>query len=127
MRTNDIPTRPVPTTEQDSPRAESVVHPPEVREEERPGLGRSSDRYEAVRQYSFGKILAMWAAAAVPMGLLAWIVAPWLSDQLGGRDPFIEALLFCFNVGLLWQLVLVLILVRREQGSFAWSDRKSVV
>ena len=99
MRTNDIATRPAPTTEQDSARAESVVHAPEVREEERPRLGRSSDRYEAVRQYSLGKILAVWAAAAIPMGLLAWIVAPWLSDQLGGRDPFIEALLICFNVG----------------------------
>jgi uncharacterized protein len=79
------------------------------------------DRYEAVRQYSLAQILAVWAAAAVPMGVLAWIVAPWLRDQLGGRDPFIEALLICLNVGLLWQLVLVLILVRREQGSLAWS------
>jgi hypothetical protein len=29
------------------------------------------DRYEAVRQYSLGQILAVWAAAAVPMGVLA--------------------------------------------------------
>jgi hypothetical protein len=43
----------------------------------------------------------------------AWIVAPWLSHHLGGRDPFIEALLICFNAGLLWMLVLTLILVRR--------------
>ena len=28
------------------------------------------DRYEAVRQYSLREILAVWAAAAVPMGLL---------------------------------------------------------
>jgi CAAX protease family protein len=41
------------------------------------------DRYEAVRQYSLGQILAVWAAAAVPMGVLAWVVAPWLRDQLG--------------------------------------------
>ena len=46
--------------------------------------------------------LAVWAAAALPMGVLAWIVAPWLSDQLGGRDPFIEALLICFTAGLIW-------------------------
>jgi uncharacterized protein len=42
------------------------------------------DRYEGVRQYSLGAILGVWAAAAVPMGLLAWVVAPWLADQLGG-------------------------------------------
>jgi membrane protease YdiL (CAAX protease family) len=79
------------------------------------------DRYEAVRQYSLAQILGVWAAAAVPMGVLAWIVAPWLRDQLGGRDPFIEALLICLTAGLIWQLVLVLILVKRELGGLQWS------
>jgi uncharacterized protein len=79
------------------------------------------DRYEAVRQYSLAQILAVWVAAAGPMGILAWIGAPWLSHHLGGRDPFIEALLICFNAGLIWMLVLTLILVRREQGSLEWS------
>jgi hypothetical protein len=41
--------------------------------------------------------------------------SPW------GRDPFIEALLICLNVGLFWMLGLTMILVRREQGSLAWS------
>lgn len=58
------------------------------------------DRYEVVRQYSLGQILAVWAAAAIPIGVLAWIVAPWLRDQLGGEDPFAEALLICITVGL---------------------------
>jgi hypothetical protein len=49
-------------------------------------------RHAAVRQYSLAQILGVWAAAAVPMGVLAWIVAPWLRDQLGGDDPFAEAL-----------------------------------
>jgi uncharacterized protein len=84
-------------------------------------LAKEVDRYEAVRQYSLGKILGVWAAAAVPMGALAWIVAPWLRHRLGGRDPFIEALLICFTAGLLWLLALVLILVRRELGSLEWS------
>jgi uncharacterized protein len=79
-----------------------------------------ADRYEAVRQYSLAQILAVWAAAAVPMGVLAWIVAPWLRDQLGGRDPFAEALLICITAGLVWQFVLVLILVRRELGGLEW-------
>jgi uncharacterized protein len=90
------------------------VHPPAVADQE-------VDRYEAVRQYSLRQILAVWAAAAVPMGLLAWVVAPWLRDQLGGRDPFVEALLICLTAGLIWQFVLVAVLVRRELGSFQWS------
>jgi CAAX protease family protein len=79
------------------------------------------DRYEAVKQYSLLEILAVWAAAAVPMGLLAWVVAPWLADQLGGDDPLTEALLIVLTMGLIWQFVLVLILLRRELGSLEWS------
>src|SRR5215208_742765 len=78
------------------------------------------DRYEAVKQYSLAKILGVWALAAVPMGLLAWIVAPWLRDQIGGRDPFAEALLLCLTAGLIWQFALVLILIRRELGGLQW-------
>src|SRR5215204_3838970 len=79
-----------------------------------------ADRYRAVRQYSLAEILAVWAAAAVPMGVLAWIVAPWLRDQLGGDDPFAQALLICLTAGLIWQFVLVLILIRRELGGLEW-------
>jgi CAAX protease family protein len=63
-------------------------------------------RYAAVRQYSLGEILAVWAAAAVPMGLLAWVVAPWLRDQLGGDEPLAQALLLLLTAGLVWQFVL---------------------
>ena len=79
------------------------------------------DRSETAVQYSLSKILAAWAAAAAPMAVLAWLVAPWLGHRLGGRDPFLEALMICFNLGLIWQLVLVLILVRREHGELRWS------
>jgi membrane protease YdiL (CAAX protease family) len=36
-------------------------------------------------------------------------------------DPFIESLLVCLNVGLLWILALTLILLRRGQGRPEWS------
>src|SRR3954453_23009274 len=85
-----------------------------------PTAAPSTDRPQ-VPQYSLRQILAIWAAAALPMGLLAWIVAPWLRGQLGGRDPFIEAVLICLTAGLLWMLALVLILLRRELGGLAWS------
>jgi membrane protease YdiL (CAAX protease family) len=78
------------------------------------------DRHEAVRQYSLAEIVGVWAAAAVPMGVLAWIVAPLLRDQLGGDEPLAQALLICITAGLIWQFVLVLILTRRELGGFEW-------
>ena len=74
------------------------------------------DRYEAVKQYSGGQIAVLWAAAAGPMSMLAWIVAPWLSHHLGTSEPLGTALLICFNAGLLWILVLTLVMVRLEQG-----------
>ena len=74
-----------------------------------------------MRQYSLGQIVAVWAAAAVPMGVLAWVVAPWLRDQLGGDDPFAQALLISLTAGLIWQFLLVLILVRHEVGGLEWS------
>jgi hypothetical protein len=82
---------------------------------------RKGDRYSAVTQYSLARILAVSAATAVPMGVLAWVVAPSLRDQLGGDDPFAEALLICITAGLIWQFALVLILIRRELGGLEWT------
>jgi membrane protease YdiL (CAAX protease family) len=82
---------------------------------------RGDQEKEPVAQYSRAQILALWAAAAGPMAVLAWIVAPWLSHNLGGREPLGEALLIVLNVGLVWILVLTLIVIRREQGSLKWS------
>lgn len=68
-------------------------------------------------------ILAVWAAAAVPMGLLAWLVAPVLEDRFAGDGivPMMKALIVCLTGGLVWQFVLVAILVGREQGTLRWS------
>jgi CAAX protease family protein len=88
-------------------------------------MGASSEhedeRYSAVRQYSLAEILGVWAAAAVPMGVLAWIVAPWLRDQLGGAERLSKSLLILLTLGLIWQFVLVMILMRRELGGLEWS------
>ena len=84
-------------------------------------LERGDTRYAAVKQYSLVEILAVWAAAAVPMAVLAWVVAPWLGDQLGGDAPLTKALLLCLTAGLIWQGVLVLLLVWRELGTLQWA------
>jgi membrane protease YdiL (CAAX protease family) len=79
------------------------------------------DRHQGVTQYSLTQILAVWAAAAVPMGVLAWVVAPWLEDRLSGDEPLAQALLICLTAGLVWQFVLVVVLVRHELGGLEWS------
>jgi len=79
------------------------------------------DRYDAIRQYSLPQILKIWAAATGPMAILAWLVAPWLGDRIGGSEPLVKALLICFNAGLIWMIVLTMILVRREQGGLGWA------
>jgi uncharacterized protein len=84
--------------------------------------GQEDARYAAVRQYSLVQILAVWAAAAIPMAVLAWVIAPLLGALLGGGDTaFIKALLLCLTAGLIWQFVLTMILTRREQGTLRWS------
>jgi membrane protease YdiL (CAAX protease family) len=72
-------------------------------------------------QYSRGKIAAIWAAAALPMAFLAWVVAPWLADRLEGPSQLPKALLLCLAAGMVWQFVLVATLVAREQRSLRWS------
>src|SRR3712207_4549779 len=78
-------------------------------------------RYAAVRQYVLAQILSVWAATAIPMAVLAWLVAPLLGVLLADDEAFIKALLLCITAGLIWQFVLVLILTRREQGTLRWS------
>src|SRR3954449_4180132 len=74
-----------------------------------------------VPQYSPLRVLGVWAAAALPMAVLAWGVAPRLADALDGPTALSRALILSLTAGMFWELVLVLILVRHEQGSLRWS------
>lgn len=65
-------------------------------------------------------VLAVWAAAAVPMWLLAWVVAPLIAGHLSGPAPLGRALIGALAAGLVWQFVLVLVLVHREQATLRW-------
>src|SRR5262245_61914520 len=79
-----------------------------------------ADRYEGIQQYSLKKIIGVWAASAIPMGVLAWVVAPLTKDWFSGPHPLIQSVLVWLTAGLIWQFVLVLILLRQEIGSFEW-------
>ncbi|HEX5936960.1 MAG TPA: CPBP family intramembrane glutamic endopeptidase [Actinomycetota bacterium] len=76
-----------------------------------------------IPQYRLPAILAVWAAAALPMAVLAWLVAPAVADRLSGEGavPMAKSLLVCLLVGLVWQFVLVAVLVGREQRTLRWS------
>jgi membrane protease YdiL (CAAX protease family) len=89
----------------------------------RAGADEEVDRYAGIRQYSLTKIFAVWAAAALPMAVLCWLVAPALKDHLSGAGnvPLFKALNICLTVGLVWEFVLVVALVWREQRTFRWS------
>jgi membrane protease YdiL (CAAX protease family) len=76
-------------------------------------------------QYSLAKILGIWALAAVPMGVLSWIVFPALSPDFGS-DPLGAGVtrLVLLAVGLVWLFVLSMIIVRREEGNLRWATVK---
>lgn len=71
-------------------------------------------------------VFGVWAAAALPMAALAWLVAPSLADSLSGEGglPMAKALSLSLGLGLAWQFVLVAVLVRREQETLRWSTTR---
>jgi uncharacterized protein len=82
-----------------------------------------------IPQYRRRAILAVWAAAALPMAALAWLVAPAVADRLSGEGnvPMVKALTVCLTVGLIWQFVLVMALVDHEQRSLRWSTLREAL
>lgn len=81
----------------------------------------SSSRVAAIPQYTLRKILWVWAAAALPMGILGWWIGPILA-----RDSQTPGLvrLGVLTAGLIWQFVLTLILLYQETGTLRWSTVK---
>jgi len=87
----------------------------------------SMNRTQAERmgQYSLWQILGIWVLAALPMGILSWVVFPAVtpdfnSDPLGAGVTRIVLL----SVGLIWQFVLCMIIVRKEEGDLRWATIK---
>jgi hypothetical protein len=76
-------------------------------------------------QYSLVKIFGIWAAAALPMALLSWIIFPSVApdfdlDPLGSSVTRVVLL----TLGLIWLFILSMIIVRREEGDLAWATVK---
>jgi membrane protease YdiL (CAAX protease family) len=80
-----------------------------------------ADSSVEIPQYRLRGILGVWAAAALPMAALSWLVAPRVADSLSGAAPLARALIVTLTIGLIWQFVLVAVLVAREQRTLRWS------
>jgi membrane protease YdiL (CAAX protease family) len=86
---------------------------------------RTTAAADTEKQYSLARILGIWTLAAVPMAILGWVVFPALSpdfrsDPLGAGVTRIVLL----TIGLIWQLVLSMIIVRQEAGDLGWATLK---
>lgn len=82
-----------------------------------------------IPQYRARAIFAVWAAAALPMGVLAWLVAPAIKDSFAGSGnvPMFKALMVCLTAGLVWQFVLLVALLWREQRTLRWSTTREAL
>ena len=79
-------------------------------------MARADASAEMGEQYSLAKILGIWALAAVPMGILSWIVFPAVSPDVGS-DPLTAGVtrIVLLTVGLIWLFVLSMIIVWQEE------------
>jgi membrane protease YdiL (CAAX protease family) len=74
------------------------------------------------KQYSLTKILAIWASVTVPMGLLAWVVAPAIIPHTSLHPGLVHWMLMV--VGMMWQFVVSLAVLRHELGGLHWPTLK---
>lgn len=70
--------------------------------------------------YTLGQILGVWLAAGAPMWLLGWVAYPALSAGLLPVDAALVRLRL-LAIGLIWQFVLAMIILYREEGNIRWS------
>jgi membrane protease YdiL (CAAX protease family) len=67
-------------------------------------------------QYKLWQILMIWLAAGAPMWVLGWLVYPFLSQHLTAVDAGLLRIKL-FTVGLIWQFVLSMLILYREEGN----------
>jgi membrane protease YdiL (CAAX protease family) len=61
------------------------------------------------------------------MALMMWVVGPAASHFMHGPQALARSLIACLTAGLVWQFVLVMILVAREQHTLRWSVMREVL
>lgn len=84
---------------------------------------RASASVEGDDQYSLAKILGIWASVALPMGLIPWVVMPFLMQRVDMHPGFLYLILI--NLALVWQGVVAYAVLRRELKPFTWEKIKA--
>jgi membrane protease YdiL (CAAX protease family) len=81
-----------------------------------------AENHRSEAHYSLAQVLGIWAAAALPMALLGWMVNPVAAPLIDGPVgiPGIARVVL-LTLGLMWQFILSMIIVYREAGSLSWS------
>jgi membrane protease YdiL (CAAX protease family) len=74
---------------------------------------------EQADQYNPWQILGIWALVALPMALLAWVVAPAIIPYIP-LPPGITYWLLMI-AGMAWQFIVSLVIIYRELGTLRWS------
>jgi hypothetical protein len=70
-------------------------------------------------QYSLKKILLIWISSALPMAILAFVITPALIPMFD-LPPLIIYWL-AINLGLIWQFVLSIIILKKDGHYINWS------
>jgi uncharacterized protein len=71
-------------------------------------------------QYTLWQILGIWFMAGAPMWILGWVAYPALSAGLAPLDAGLLRMKL-LTVGLVWQFVLSMIILYREEGNIRLS------
>lgn len=76
-------------------------------------------------QYSLAKILGLWAVTAIPLGIMGLIVFPAISPGMEANPMGVGyARMGTITVILIWEFILALIIVYREEGDLRWPTIK---
>ena len=92
-----------------------------------PAIQDSAHRTQAERmdQYTIWQIIGIWAFAAIPMGILSWVVIPAVSPDINSDPIGAGGIRYgLLTIGLIWQFVLSMIIVRKEEGDLRWATIK---
>ena len=73
---------------------------------------------ELDKPYSLKKILLIWAASALPMGVLAYVITPEIV-KFTKWSPLI-VYWFAVNFGLVWQFILALVVLKIDGNNLNW-------
>lgn len=78
-------------------------------------------------QYSVGKIIFIWVLVVVPMAILGWIVGPAIAPLIPSENQILRAgvgRLIALTIGLIWQFIFSMILVKHECGDIKFHTIK---